>query len=98
MSMAEPPLILVADDNADNRAILVTRLEAQGYRTVIACDGEEALAAARKHRPHLILLDVMMPKRDGFDVCRELKADASLPFTPIILVTAKTATRCRDRP
>ena len=91
--MAEPPLILVADDNADNRAILVTRLEAQGYRTVIACDGEEALAAARKHRPHLILLDVMMPKRDGFDVCRELKADASLPFTPIILVTAKTATR-----
>ncbi len=91
--MAEAPLVLVADDNADNRAILVSRLHAQGYRTVIAGDGEEALAAAREHRPHVILLDVMMPKKDGFDVCRELKSDASLPFTPIILVTAKTATR-----
>ncbi len=91
--MAEAPLILIADDNADNRTILVARLEAAGYRTVIACDGEEALSSARQHRPHLILLDVMMPKRDGFEVCRELKADTSLPFTPIILVTAKTATR-----
>ena len=91
--MAEAPLILIADDNPDNVAILETRLRAQGYRTVIARDGEEALLVARQHRPDVILLDVMMPKRDGFDVCRELKADASLPFTPIILVTAKTATR-----
>ena len=79
------PLVLVADDNADNRAILVARLAAQGYRTVVANDGEEALAAAREHRPHVILLDVMMPKKDGFDACRELKADPSLPFIPIIL-------------
>ena len=90
--MPEAPLVLIADDNADNRAILVTRLSAQGYRTVAANDGEEALVAARAHRPHVILLDVMMPRRDGIDVCRELKADASLAFTPIILVTAKTAT------
>ncbi len=91
--MTTSPLILVADDNEDNRAILVRRLEAQGYRTAIARDGDEAVAAAREHRPHVILLDVMMPKRDGFDVCRILKKDVSLPFTPIILVTAKTATR-----
>jgi adenylate cyclase len=93
MTMADAPLVLIADDNADNRAILVMRLEAQGYRTVTANDGEEALAAARREKPQLILLDVMMPKKDGFDVCRELKADLSLPYTPIILVTAKTATR-----
>src|SRR5207253_10425858 len=54
-----------------------------------AADGEEALIAAREQLPDLILLDVMMPKLDGFEVCRRLKADASLPFTPIILVTAK---------
>ena len=91
--MADAPLILIADDNDDNLAILDTRLQAQGYRTITARDGEEALSAARQHRPHLILLDVMMPKLDGFDVCRALKADKDLPFMPIILVTAKTATR-----
>jgi class 3 adenylate cyclase len=91
--VSQAPLILVADDNADNRDILVRRLEAQGYRTAVAADGDEAVAAARAHRPHAILLDVMMPKRDGFDVCRVLKADPSLPFMPIILVTAKTATQ-----
>ena len=91
--MPEAPLILVADDNPDNVNILEMRLKSQGYRTVVARDGEEALAAAREHKPHVILLDVMMPKKDGFQVCRELKADPGLPFTPIILVTAKTATR-----
>jgi adenylate cyclase len=91
--MAEGPLILIADDNEDNVAILDMRLKAHGYRTIIARDGEEALAKAREGRPDAILLDVMMPKKDGFDVCREFKADSSLPFTPIILVTAKTATK-----
>lgn len=90
--MADAPLILIADDNEDNVAILAMRLKAHGYRTVVAHDGEEALAKVREARPHAILLDVMMPKMDGFQVCRELKADSSLPFTPIILVTAKSAT------
>ncbi|MDX2157974.1 MAG: response regulator [Hyphomicrobiaceae bacterium] len=90
--MLAAPLILVADDNEDNRAILVARLEAQGYRTVIARDGEEALAVATVEHPDVILLDVLMPKRDGLEVCRALKTDASMPFTPIILVTARTAT------
>lgn len=91
--MSDGPLILIADDNEDNVAILETRLLAHGYRTVIARDGEQALNKARETKPSVILLDVMMPKKDGFDVCRELKADAALPFTPIILVTAKIATR-----
>lgn len=88
--MNDPPLILVVDDVEANRDILVTRLEAHGYRPIQAADGEEALAAAEQHRPDLILLDVMMPKIDGIEVCRRLKSDPSLPFTPIILVTAKS--------
>src|SRR5262249_44803498 len=60
---------------------------------VTAMDGDAALEGARQHQPDLILLDVMMPKRDGFDVCRQLKADPNLPFMPIILVTAKGDSR-----
>jgi class 3 adenylate cyclase/CheY-like chemotaxis protein len=87
--MRDPGLILVVDDNPDNREILQAGLGSQGYATVAAVDGEEALRSAREHLPDLILLDVMMPKLDGLEVCRRLKADASLPFMPIILVTAK---------
>jgi adenylate cyclase len=67
----------------------VTRLEAHGYETVQAADGEEALAAVTQHRPDLVLLDVMMPNLDGIEACRRLKGDAAFPFLPIILVTAK---------
>jgi adenylate cyclase len=91
--MRSPPLILVADDNPANLDILRTRLASQGYQVVTAVDGQEALEAAQRERPDLILLDVMMPKRDGFEVCRLLKTDASLPFMPIILVTAKSDSR-----
>jgi adenylate cyclase len=87
--MRSPPRILVADDNAANLDILQTRLTSQGYEVVAVVDGEAALAAARDLRPDLILLDVMMPKRDGFEVCRLLKTDPDMPFMPIILVTAK---------
>src|ERR1700681_417430 len=87
--MKQPERILVVDDNETNRDILEARLTANGYEVLHACDGEEALAAARRHLPDLILLDVMMPKLDGIEVCRQLKADAALPFIPIILVTAR---------
>jgi len=72
-----------------NLDILQTRLAVHGYEILTATNGEEALAVATAQRPDLILLDIMMPKMDGIDVCRHLKADASLPFMPIILVTAK---------
>jgi adenylate cyclase len=91
--MRSPPRILIADDNAANLDILRTRLTSQGYEIVTAIDGDAALDAAREEQPDLILLDVMMPKRDGFEVCRLLKADPILPFMPIILVTAKGDTR-----
>ena len=91
--MRTPPRILVADDNPANVDILQTRLAVHGYEIVTAGDGEEALAVAREKQPDLILLDVMMPRMDGLEVCRRLKADTALPFIPIILVTAKADTK-----
>ena len=87
--MRDPARILVVDDNPANVDILETRLRSQGYETLAAHDGEEALALARETLPDLILLDIMMPKLDGIEVCRRLKADAAFPFTPIVMVTAK---------
>jgi class 3 adenylate cyclase/CheY-like chemotaxis protein len=85
-----PPRILIVDDTPANVHILQARLAANGYDIVTATDGEEALAAVRDTQPDLVLLDVMMPKLDGMEVCRRLRADASLPFIPIIMVTAKS--------
>ncbi len=88
--MRDPALILVVDDSESNRDILEMRLRASGYAVIHAVDGEDALAVAARELPDLILLDVMMPKLDGFEVCRRLKGNAELPFIPIILVTAKS--------
>jgi serine phosphatase RsbU (regulator of sigma subunit) len=88
--MRTPPLILIVDDNPANVEILQMRLAANDYEIITASDGEAGLALARDRQPDLILLDIMMPKMDGFEVCRRLKGDASLPFMPIIMVTAKT--------
>ncbi|HEY7453764.1 MAG TPA: response regulator [Thermoleophilaceae bacterium] len=91
--MRSPARILVADDTPANVRMLEMRLHHHGYEVVVARDGEEALALARETRPDLILLDIMMPKVDGIEVCRRLKADPSLPFMPIIMVTAMTDTK-----
>ena len=91
--MNDPQRILIVDDNEANRDILETRLKVHGYELLQAADGEEALAAVQRDHPDLILLDVMMPKLDGVEVCRRIKGDATLPFTPIILVTSKSDTR-----
>jgi class 3 adenylate cyclase len=80
-------LILVVDDDPDQREIMCWRLATQGYRTVLAADGEEALGVARAELPDLIMLDATMPRLGGFEVCRRLKADPSFPYTPIIMVT-----------
>src|SRR5215831_4010010 len=91
--MHNPPRILIVDDNETNRDILMARLGPQGYDLKQAADGEEALSAARELLPDLILLDVMMPKIDGIEVCKQLKSDPNLPFMPIILCTAKADTK-----
>jgi adenylate cyclase len=84
-----PPRILIVDDTPENLDIFRTRLSIHGYEILTADNGEEGLTLAREEQPDLILLDVMMPKMDGFEVCRRLRADRAVPFTPIILVTAK---------
>ncbi|MBN3889341.1 MULTISPECIES: response regulator transcription factor RpaB [unclassified Nostoc] len=77
--------ILVVDDEASIRRILQTRLEMIGYSVVTASDGEEALSAFRLLTPDLIVLDVMMPKLDGYGVCQELRKESDVP---IIMLTA----------
>jgi class 3 adenylate cyclase len=91
--MHVPPRILIVDDNETNRCLLTTRLGAEGYQTVEAENGESALAVMREVEPDVVLLDVMMPKIDGFEVCRRLKIDTTLGFVPIIMVTARTETQ-----
>ena len=91
--MREPPLILIVDDNPANVEILEMRLLANHYDIITATDGEMGLAMAGEKHPDLILLDIMMPKMDGLEVCRRLKGDPSLPFMPIILVTAKSESK-----
>jgi adenylate cyclase len=88
-----PPRILVVDDDPTNVELLRVRLSAQGYEVVTAVDGEEALERARELEPDLVLLDVMMPKLDGISVLKELKADGTLGFIPIILLTAEAEAR-----
>jgi len=87
--MRTPPLILIVDDNPTNLDILQARLAAHNYEILTATDGEAGLALAKEKQPDLMLLDIMMPKMDGIEVCRQLRADPSLPFMPIIMVTAK---------
>ena len=87
--MREPPLILVVDDVPDNVEILQLRVESQGYAVITAGDGEAALAIIRDRLPDLVLLDIQMPKLDGIETVKQLKADDSLPFIPVIMVTAR---------
>lgn len=90
--LRDPPRILAVDDIPENLEILRVRLESNGYEVITANDGEEALARAGECEPDLILLDIMMPKRDGISVVRELKQHPILRTIPVILVTAKSDT------
>ncbi|MHB2019545.1 MAG: response regulator [Candidatus Xenobia bacterium] len=84
----EAPLILIIDDNKQNVQLLKVCLESKDYRTLVAYDGEEGIRLAVDARPDLILLDVMLPGMDGFEVCRRLKSMNHVPFVPIIMITA----------
>jgi DNA-binding response OmpR family regulator len=81
--------ILVVDDDQMTTDLVKTFLEKHGFEVVIASDGEEALEIAHEQVPNLILLDVMLPTIDGFEVCKRLKDHATLKNTPILMFTAK---------
>ena len=87
---SDAPVVLVVEDNADVRAFLREELEAH-YHVVEAADGEAGLEAARQHAPALVLSDVMMPRMDGYALCRKLKEDEQLRSVPVVLLTAKAA-------
>jgi DNA-binding response OmpR family regulator len=81
--------VLIVDDDPDIRELIAFKLRALGFTIEVAADGEEALAAAFAAPPDLILLDVMMPKMNGLDLTKELRAKSQTEATPIILLTAK---------
>jgi class 3 adenylate cyclase len=85
---AEAGAILVVDDNEANRAMLGRRLEREGHRVQLAAGGREALERLRQQRVDLVLLDVMMPDMDGYEVLQQLKADAALRDIPVLMISA----------
>jgi class 3 adenylate cyclase/CheY-like chemotaxis protein len=91
--MRDVPLILAVDDTPQNLDLMARRLRSQGYEVATATDGEEALARVAELEPDLVLLDIMMPRLDGIETVRRLKADAAHRHIPVILVTAKSDPR-----
>ena len=91
------PTILVADDEEDLRELVTYRLTRSGYRVIGAGDGQEAFDLAAERTPDLMVLDVMMPKLDGYELTRRVRADASLRSIPVILLTARSQDSDVDR-
>jgi len=90
-------VILIADDRSSSRELLRAILEQANYVVVEAVDGEEALLMASETNPHLIILDIHMPKRDGFGVIEELRKDPALQDLPIMALTASASLDEKDR-
>ena len=84
-----PRKVLVVDDDPVIQRLLQVNFEMEGWKVVIADDGVAGLEAARKEKPDCILLDVMMPKKDGLTVAAELKADPDTAHIPVVLLSAK---------
>ena len=89
-------IVLVCDDEQVLRALVRATLDEAGHEVVEARDGDEALAQARAHGPAVILLDMMMPGRSGIDVLAELRRDAALCETPVVMLSARTQLSDRE--
>ena len=90
-------LVLIVDDEPNIRETISFILEMEGFAVATADDGEQGLEAVRRLRPPVVLLDAMMPKRDGYDVCRSIKSDPELAATHVVMLTAMGQKRDRDR-
>lgn len=88
MTETDKKIILVVDDELDMLMVIKLRLEASGYKVITATDGLEGLNTARRERPDLIILDVMLPKMNGYKVARFLKFDDEFKKIPIVMLTA----------
>jgi CheY-like chemotaxis protein len=89
--------LLIADDEPGIRSLVRMTLESDVYEIVEAANGEEALASARQLHPELVLLDVMMPKLDGFEACRQLKEDPATADIVVVMLTARAQESDRER-
>ena len=89
----QPEQLLLVDDNVTNLQVLHQTLDGRGYKLLVAKSGASALAIAAKAKPSLILLDIMMPEMDGYEVCQQLKSDPELKDIPIIFLSALTDTK-----
>ncbi len=89
--------VLIAEDEPSIVTSLEFLMRRAGYETRTAADGEEALQLLAVFRPHLVLLDIMLPRRSGLEVCREIRADASLAGTRVLMLTAKGGQRDQER-
>ena len=83
------PRVLIVEDEPNIVLSLEILLHRAGYGTLSAGDGDEALELIRRARPDVVLLDIMLPRRNGYEVCRAVKSDAALSFIPVIMLTAK---------
>jgi DNA-binding response OmpR family regulator len=91
------PLILVVDDEASLRETVSFMLEMEGFDVITAEDGDKALEQVRRFAPPVVLLDAMMPRRDGFEVCRIVKADPALAQVRVVMLTALGQAADRER-
>jgi two-component system cell cycle response regulator DivK len=92
-----PKKILIVDDNQDSRELVVKILKNKGYQLIEAIDGEDALEKAIAERPDLILMDISIPKIDGYEVTRRLKSRKEFKYTPIIALTAHAMKGDREK-
>jgi DNA-binding response OmpR family regulator len=95
--MADKKKILLADDEEDIKAVVTLFLESKGYQVITAFDGLAALDLARSESPDLILLDVMMPVVNGFEVCTRLKADDATRDIPVVMLSAMAQSESVDK-
>ena len=99
--MSSPARILVVDDTPANVKLLAELLTVKGYSVVTAASGEEGLKQVAEHHPDLVLLDIMMPGLNGYEVCRAIRADPATSMLPVVLVMSldpdKNASRASKR-
>jgi adenylate cyclase len=86
--MSEEPTVLVIDDLLQNTRLLEAILAPKGYQVVTAASGEEGLRLLREEKPDLVLLDILMPEMDGYEVCRRIREDPATAFLPVVMITA----------
>jgi chemosensory pili system protein ChpA (sensor histidine kinase/response regulator) len=90
------PLVLVVDDSITVRRVTQRLLQREGYRVALAADGLQALERLQEERPTVVLSDIEMPRMDGFDLARNIRADANLRDLPIIMITSRIAQKHRE--